>query len=530
MRRLGYHGGQIMNIAQMSISAGVLIVVIIVIRALAIDRLPKGMFFVLWVLVLMRLLIPITIPVNNSIWGTWNNIRYESLQTNLSSTPNVINQMPVVKPQGIAELIGKQSRDIPVFHIIWLVVALILLLYFVLSYVKSYMELQEALPIHNNIWVEKWQQNHGLKRKIKVMVSDRISTPITYGIISPKIILPKTMDYSNIKQMEYIFTHEMNHIKRYDNLWKVISLIALCIHWFNPLVWVMFVLFNRDMEISCDERVLSALGESEKKYYALALIDLAEKKANISSLYNGFGRNAIEERIGSIMKYKKSTILGVGCAVLIIAASTTIFASAADKNQNNEVKKASNSSNLLNTENTNEIDNFNVLSMTNDEGVHQYSIDNGETWMSANEYEEAYQIQDVEWYTYDEYKEFIEKEKINLVQMVKVKAKVWNQTDGWHIITKEKSDEIIKLYESILEDIKNGTKISKTVDGKEDIVLSYNPSDISVAVGLGYTISVDGENISYDSYEELIGDVNQKVKDGVITKEDADKIISDLKK
>jgi beta-lactamase regulating signal transducer with metallopeptidase domain len=521
-----------MNIAQMSISAGVLIVVIIIIRALAIDRLPKGMFFVLWVLVLVRLLVPIAIPINISIWKGWNSFRNETLQYNLANTSKDLTQNPVVNPYGIAELAGKQSNNIPVFHIIWLVVALILLFYFLISYVISYRKLQEALPIVNNIWVDKWQQNNGFERKIKVMVSDRISTPITYGIISPKIILPKTMDFSNNKQMEYIFTHEMNHIKRFDNLWKIISLIALCIHWFNPLVWVMFVLFNRDMEISCDEKVLAILGESEKKYYALALINLAEKKANISSLYNGFGRNAIEERIGSIMKYKKSTMFGVGCAVLIIATSTTIFASAADNVKSSDAKKANASSNLLKTKDTTEVAISTVLSMVNNEGVEQYSIDNGETWMSGKEYEAAYPIPDVEWYTYDEYKEFIENEKINLAQMVKDKVKGWNETDGNYIWTQEKADEAIKLYESNLFDIKNGKMISKTVDGNDDLMISYynSPSEISVTKEDNYIIDLDGEISSYDSYEELLEDVNQQVKDGAITKEDVDKIISDLKK
>ena len=123
-----------------------------------------------------------------------------------------------------------------------------------------------------------------------------------------------------------VLLHEMVHIKRKDNLIKIIMLLAVCIHWFNPLVWIMCILFNRDIELSCDEKVIASLGENTKKQYAMALITLAEKQYHWSLFSNGFGKNAIHERIVAIMKYKKITAISVICTIVFLGAALTVFA------------------------------------------------------------------------------------------------------------------------------------------------------------------------------------------------------------
>lgn len=165
-----------------------------------------------------------------------------------------------------------------------------------------------------------------IPKRTKLLVSDRISTPLTFGIFSPKIIFPKILKSSDSKEIKYVLTHEMIHIRRFDNLWKIIMLMAVSIHWFNPLVWIMYILFNRDIELSCDEKVIALLGETTKKEYAMALINLAEKQYHWSFFSNGFGKNAIQERIVAIMKFKKATYISAGCAVLLLAGATTVFA------------------------------------------------------------------------------------------------------------------------------------------------------------------------------------------------------------
>lgn len=148
-----------------------------------------------------------------------------------------------------------------------------------------------------------------LKRKVVILLSDRVNTPVTYGIFSPKIILPRTMDLTDHKALRFVLEHELVHIKCHDNLWKIVALAALCIHWFNPIVWIMQILFNRDLELTCDEKVITSVGAEQRQEYALTLINLAGNKSGISFLHSSFGKNVIKERIVSIMKYKKTSAL-----------------------------------------------------------------------------------------------------------------------------------------------------------------------------------------------------------------------------
>ncbi|HEX3077378.1 MAG TPA: M56 family metallopeptidase, partial [Lachnospiraceae bacterium] len=118
-------------------------------------------------------------------------------------------------------------------------------------------------------------------------------------------------------------------IRRFDSLWKIVTVIAVSVHWFNPFVWIMYILFNRDLEIACDEKVISILGENEKQAYALTLISMAEQKLGLPMLSNSFGRNAVQERIVSIMRYRKPKLLGFIVTILILVASMNVFASTA---------------------------------------------------------------------------------------------------------------------------------------------------------------------------------------------------------
>ena len=147
------------------------------------------------------------------------------------------------------------------------------------------------------------------------------SLAATAGIILPSFLLSEKSG-----RLKFVLAHEAAHVRRGDNLWKVIMLLAVCIHWFNPLVWLMYVLFSRDMELSCDERVLSRFGEGAKREYARALVGLAEKQYRRSLFAQGFGKSAIKERIEAIMKFKKTTAVSAACAVLLLGTAVTVFA------------------------------------------------------------------------------------------------------------------------------------------------------------------------------------------------------------
>jgi len=145
---------------------------------------------------------------------------------------------------------------------------------------------------------------------------------MTYGIWNPVILFPKTTDWQDEARLRVVLTHELTHIRRFDIVWKWLLAAAVSVHWFNPLVWVMYVLANRDIELSCDEKVVWTFGETKKSAYALALIGLEETKSGFSPLCNNFAKNAIEERINAIMKTKKLTLMGSLLAILLVAGIT----------------------------------------------------------------------------------------------------------------------------------------------------------------------------------------------------------------
>jgi hypothetical protein len=144
------------------------------------------------------------------------------------------------------------------------------------------------------------------------------------------------MDYNKHNEVNYVLVHELVHVIRQDNLWRILSFVAVLVHWFNPLVWLMYFSFQRDMEMACDEKVISLLGESKKTDYAMTLIHLAEKKSRPIPLYNSFSKNAVEERIVSIMKYKKITRVGVILSmIMVLLAGTTFITYAKEKAEYN---------------------------------------------------------------------------------------------------------------------------------------------------------------------------------------------------
>lgn len=203
-----------------------------------------------------------------------------------------------------------------------------LLLAFALWIFRSYRELRFAIPIKSDAFVDEWVSEYKLRRHLKILYSDRINTPLSVGIVRPRIILPKTMDINDKRLIKYVLTHECYHIRRFDMLWKLLALCAVCVHWFNPLAWVMLLLFNRDLEITCDEMVLRHFGGDRdgKQSYAYSLIGMAETRGRFSPINSYFSKNAAEERVVSIMKYKKSSVLAILIAVIIVMGLTTAFA------------------------------------------------------------------------------------------------------------------------------------------------------------------------------------------------------------
>lgn len=194
-----------------------------------------------------------------------------------------------------------------------------------MTILNSLRDYKTALPIECE-FLSKWLYEHPIRRKVQIRKSDKIAASLTYGLFRPVVLLPKTADLTDETKLRHILTHEYVHIRRYDILLKWLFAAALCVHWFNPFVWVMYVLANRDIELSCDEAVVRLLGEGMKSAYARTLIGLEEEKRNWTPLVNKFSRYAIEERINAIMKRKKTSLAGILLAMALVIGTTAAFA------------------------------------------------------------------------------------------------------------------------------------------------------------------------------------------------------------
>ena len=311
----------------MSVAGGVLILFIVLIRALAIHRLPKTTFLALWMIAALRLLLPFSIPLPFNIHiglDVFSDVVQELPSGNIGS-PLPGESLPSYDTGAAAP--SPATEHISTFEILWLVGVLLLAIYFSISYFRSMRKFRMSIP-DNTPYIQNWLTAHQISRPLAVRSSDLISSPLTYGILHPVILLPKKLDRNDQVALKYVLTHEYVHIRRFDAITKILFAAVLCIHWFNPLVWGMYVLANRDTELSCDAWVIRMTGVKNRSSYALMLIKMEERRNGMSALWNHFGKNAISERIEAIMKFKKTSIWACILALALIAGATTAFAAA----------------------------------------------------------------------------------------------------------------------------------------------------------------------------------------------------------
>ena len=316
------------TILQMSIQAGILIIGIVLIRALGMNKLPKKSFLILWDIVLIKLLVPLSFPAKWNILTFFNELQKDVGKTSASVQAEINIALADFRILPLEQLIASKTTISSSLMIsVWIAGMVVFGVVFSAFIFKDYQELRFSIPVTNTPTIVEWQSKHTLYRPLRILQSDRITTPLAVGIISPRIILPKTMDINNTQSISYVLTHEYFHLRRFDMLRKVFILCAVCVHWFNPLVWVMSILLNRDLEMTCDEEVLKHFGANKttKKEYAYALIEIAEARNAYSPIRSYFSTNSAEERIISIMKYKKASCLSVAMAALLLVCFTNIF-------------------------------------------------------------------------------------------------------------------------------------------------------------------------------------------------------------
>ena len=539
-----------MSFLQMSLTGGVMIAVITLLRALAMNHVPKKTFLALWGAALLRLLVPVSLPSPLSVYSLLARER----AARLPEVAAAVTRLPAAIPAGQGN-VQETAASFPVWSIVWIAGVLLCAVFFALAYCKCRREFLMSLPVEND-YTRRWLAEHPLRRRLAIRQSDRVSSPLTFGVLRPVILMPKAIDWTDERALAYVLEHEFVHIRRFDALWKLLLIAAACAHWFNPLVWAMYVLANRDLELSCDETVVRRFGGARASY-ARVLIGMEAEKSGFAPLCNHFSRTAIEERITAIMKTKKITFLSLLLAAALIAGTVTVFAtseqqptgavteqnaaaSGGAEESSDEYRtagianrgphwyydgksvamiydddggiytdeSAENGSYLhVRRDAQGAISGVDVLEkeafrelvdrgmnaryeVTSEEeslmsyvdpydGKTYYSFDGGKTFepLTDAEFEARYPTPDVEWWTYDEYKAWLEQEKVALQSLVGESGTAGGVEFTW---TQEKVDETIALYESILADIQNGILYSKTVDGSDDVMLVMNPADIAM--------------------------------------------------
>ena len=455
-----------MSLLQMSLSGAVMILAVVVIRALAIHRLPKKVFLLLWDVVLVRLLIPYFWPSALSVYSLL--ARCKPRAESIKDIP-AAQLLPVTPPIPAAVTpgysgAGTAAAPVDLWALLWLAGALGCAVFFAIAYLKCRGEFKVSLPVDND-YAKQWLCEHPIHRTIEIRQSDRITAPLTYGVFHPVILMPKAADWDDVDSLRYVLAHEYVHICRFDAVTKLVLTAAACVHWFDPAVWVMVVLANRDIELSCDEAVVRRLGEDTKTAYAMTLIRMEEVRSGFIPLYNSFSKNALEERIIAIMKIKRTSLVSVLSAIVLVVGIVFAFATSG---QTAEAKGLRDNA-AINAAQSAEQE-LTIGSYTDPSGRKIYYTweDSGETWIqSGEELQIHYTLQDVEWWTAEEYAAWLENEKKELQAVIGSRA--WTSSDGWFTWTQEKVDETIAMYEGVLENIENGMLYSRTADGEGDL-------------------------------------------------------------
>ena len=334
------------TLLEMSLAGGCLILVVIVLRALLLHRLPKALFFWLWMLALLRLLLPVfpasplsvfarapvAAPVVQQAAASAVGEGAQAMRTEAAVAPAAPQAPPAAAAQTAplaraASAAAPEAALMPALTCVWLAVALLLALLLGLVYARGLRRFQSATPLHSP-FLRAWLKRQALRRAVDVRLCPRIDSPMTYGLLRPVILLPESVGKADTQTLLCALEHELSHIRHFDAVWKLLIAVAVCLHWFNPLVWAMAILANRDIELCCDARVLRRGGKEERRAYASALLRMEEARARILPLTNAFSRNALEERIGAIMNAKKISITALLLTLLIVAVALTAFAAA----------------------------------------------------------------------------------------------------------------------------------------------------------------------------------------------------------
>lgn len=301
-----------LEIVNRSISASWLVLAVLVLRVL-LKKAPRWVNVLLWGLVGVRLVCPISIE---SGWSLIPSAETVSPEIMLTQTPELQSGVPALDstlnpvirdwfaPEPAASANPFQIL-IPVLSGIWLAGMGILLLYTAVSVLSLRRRMRTAVRYRDNIF-------H----------SENVGSPFVFGIVSPRIYLPFALDEQTLP---HVIAHEQAHIRRKDHWWKPLGFLLLTVHWFNPLMWLGYGLLCRDIELACDEKVIRSLKSEERADYTQALLNCSVSRARIAAYPLAFGEVGVKERVKSVMRYKKATFWIVAASVLVCVIAAVCF-------------------------------------------------------------------------------------------------------------------------------------------------------------------------------------------------------------
>ena len=296
-----------LKIINMSISASWLILAVLILR-LVLKKAPKWVNVLLWGIVAVRLICPLSFESALSLIPSSETIPLDiemAVKPTIDSGVPAINSVvnPVLSsfapPQHVLTSANPLQIWIPILNIIWLIGVGALLLYTAVSYWRLCRKVDTAVRYKGNIFQ-----------------SENVSSPFVLGIIKPRIYLPFNM---NGQDLEHVVAHEQAHIRRKDHWWKPLGFFLLTIHWFNPLIWWAYVLLCRDIELACDEKVIKGLSNEQRADYTQALVACSVNRRMIAACPLAFGEVGVKERVKSVMNYKKPAFW-----VIIIAVNVCV--------------------------------------------------------------------------------------------------------------------------------------------------------------------------------------------------------------
>ena len=301
-----------LKIVNMSISASWVVVAVLALR-FCLKKAPKWVNVLLWGIVAVRMVFPFSIesvlsliPSAETISPTIMMEQSPSVQTGVPALNHVIN--PVIRGS-FTPAPGASANPlqiwIPVLTGIWLFGIAALFLYSAVSYWRLRRKVCEAVILRDNIYQ-----------------SENVCSPFVLGIIRPKIYLPYHMDS---REMGHVIAHEQTHICRRDHWWKPLGFLLLTTHWFNPLMWLSYILLCRDIELACDEKVIKKMSNEQRADYTQALVACSVDRRLIATCPLAFGEIGVKERVKSVMNYKKPAFWIVLASVIVCAVIAVCF-------------------------------------------------------------------------------------------------------------------------------------------------------------------------------------------------------------